>query len=382
MGHRRVSVHGIWRVGVAALVGGLLLQTTASRSWAQAVATGLWVANSAGPTVSEFSAAQVSTIGVSGPKPTLINMSGLFFSPQDTVFDSGTNLWVVDGGDGMGDMTEGVFMFTFAQLKALGTNNAPTPSFAITNSGGVPGFVFPQFGVFDRVGNLYVADPGVNVIFVFTKNQLTSGSGTGLAPAAVFQISGSVGILGLAFNKGNLYLADNGDAQIFVVNSAHIPTSGGTATSPTVISADVTLSSNNSPTFASIDGPWGLVFDKDGDLWFSNEGIILNSGPSVVEFAANSLTVSGTPPPTFQATPRILRNGGQVSIADPQGVSFDNLGDLAVSNDANESIAVFTARQLGGAGGAILPDTFLVGHDTALKAPTGLIFGPNLRPTP
>jgi hypothetical protein len=68
-------------------------------------------------------------------------------------------------------------MFTNAQLRALTTDSAPTPTFAITNSGGVPGFVFPQFGVFDRFGNLYVADPGVDVIFVFTAAQLISGAG-------------------------------------------------------------------------------------------------------------------------------------------------------------------------------------------------------------
>jgi hypothetical protein len=219
----------------------------------------------------------------------------------------------------------------------------------------------------------------VDVIFIFTAAQLTSGSGTGLVPAAVFKINGSTGILGLAFNKGNLYLADNGDAQIFVVNSAHIPTSGGTVASPTLVSADVTLSSNHAATFASVDGPWGLVFDAAGDLWFSNEGIILNSGPSVVEFAASSLTVSGTPTPATQFTPHTTRVGA--SIADPQGVSFDNLGNLAVANDANNSIAIFRARQLKGSG-AINPGAFLIGGATTLKAPTGLIFGPNLRSTP
>ena len=198
-------------------------------------------------------------------------------------------------------------------------------------------------------------------------------------PGAVFQISGSTGILGLAFNKGNLYLADNGAAQIFVVNSAHIPTSGGSVGSPTLVSADVTLSSNHDATFASIDGPWGLVFDAAGDLWFSNEGIILNSGPSVVEFAASSLTASGTPAPAIQFTPLTTRAG--VTIADPQGVSLDNLGNLAVANDANNSIAIFRVSQLAGSG-AVNPGTFLLGAATTLNAPTGLIFGPNLRPTP
>jgi hypothetical protein len=68
-----------------------------------------------------------------------------------------------------------------------------------------------------------------------------------------------------------------GSRKGLLVNSAHIPTSGGTTTSPTLVSADVTLSSNHNATFASIDGPWGLVFDTAGDLWFSNEGTILNS---------------------------------------------------------------------------------------------------------
>ena len=380
MGARRINMRGVWeRVGVAVLVGGLVIASTARPSRAQ-VTKGLWVANSGGPTVPEFAAAQTATGGVSSPIPTLINMSGSFFSPQDTVFDSHNNLWVVDGGDGTGDTTEGVFQFTNAQLRALGTDSKPTPAFAITNSGGVPGFVFPQFGVFDRVGNLYVADPGVDVIFIFTAAQLSSGSGTGLAPAAAFKVDGSVAILGLAFNKGNLYLADNGDAQIFVINGAHIPTSGGTAASPTLISPDVILSSNHNATFASIDGPWGLVFDAAGDLLFSNEGIILNSGPSVVEFAASSLTASGTPTPAIQFIPKISRSGA--SIADPQGVSLDNLGDLAVSNDANNSIAVFAARDLTGGGGEVFPETFLVGPPTTIKAPTGLIFGPNLRSTP
>jgi hypothetical protein len=381
MSARAIAIRRIWRrVGLAVLVVGLLLASSAYPTLAQTVTRGLWVANSGGPNVLEFSGGQTSSGSVTSPKPTLINMSGSFFSPQDTVFDSKNNLWVVDGGDGTGDATEGVFMFTNAQLRSLGTDDRPTPTFAITNSVGVPGFVFPQFGVFDRLGNLYVADPGVDVIFVFTAAQLTSGSGTGLVPAAVFQISGSTGILGLAFNKGNLYLADNGDAQIFVVNSAHIPTSGGTATSPTLVSADVTLSSNHNATFASIDGPWGLVFDTAGDLFFSNEGIILNSGPSVVEFAASSLTASGTPTPTLQFIPKTSRAGA--SISDPQGVSMDNLGDLAVANDTNNSIAVFSARDLAGGGGPVFPESFLVGPPTALNAPTGLIFGPNLRATP
>ena len=55
---------------------------------------------------------------------------------------------------------------------------------------------------------------------------------------------------------------------------------------------------------------------------------------------------------------------------------MDNLGDLAVANDANNSIAIFRVSQLTGSG-AVNPGTFLTGAATTLNAPTGLIFGPN-----
>jgi hypothetical protein len=106
----------------------------------------------------------------------------------------------------------------------------------------------------------------------------------------------------------------------------------------------VTLSSNHNATFASIYGPWGLVFDTAGDLWFSNEGIILNS--------AFFGEYRGQLPDGEWHTD--ARNSVH-SIDDQgwrhhrrQGVSIDNLGNLAVSNDANNSIAIFKARQLKG----------------------------------
>jgi hypothetical protein len=60
---------------------------------------------------------------------------------------------------------------------------------------------------------------------------------------------------------------------------------------------------------------------------------------------------------------------------------MNNLGDLTVANDANNSIAIFRVRQLKG-GGAVNPGTFLIGPPTTLNAPTGLVYGPNLRSTP
>jgi len=368
----------VWGVLLLVVFGGLAFMMGAcgsSNSPTPVVRTGLWVANSGGPTVLEFLAGQTTFRGISDPIPRLINESGSFFSPQDTVFDADKNLWVIDGGDGSGDATEGVFEFANSQLQNLVTTSNPTPVFAITNVSGVPGFVFPQFGVFDSSGNLYVADPGVNAIFLFTAEQLTSGSGAGLVPAAVFQINTSFAVLGEAFDSsGNLFVADNGGTQIFVINQGQIPTSGGTAASPLTITANVVLSSNLNANFASIDAPWGMVFDNAGNLWFTNEGLSIPSGPSVVRFPRSELYVTGTPAPTGQLTSTTF--SGNQSIDDPQGISFDNLNNLAIANDANDSIAIFGEGQLLQV--SPIPNVFITGGNTTLDAPTGLIYGPNI----
>jgi hypothetical protein len=136
------------------------------------------------------------------------------------------------------------------------------------------------------------------------------------------------------------FVADNGDTQIFEINKSHLPATGDTVGTPTTVTADAVLSSNGKTSFASIDGPWGLVFDKKGNLWFSNEGVILNSGPSVVELTASALYTSSTPTLQVQLTATTLSNG-LASISDPQGISIDLLGDLAIANDTNKTVAEF-----------------------------------------
>jgi hypothetical protein len=103
----------------------------------------LWVANSGGPNVLEFSAGQLFFKGTFSGKPKQIDESGVFVSPQDTLFDKAGDLWVVDGGNGV-SVGEGVFEFSREEINRLQENPDPTPVFAITNSGGVPGFVFPS----------------------------------------------------------------------------------------------------------------------------------------------------------------------------------------------------------------------------------------------
>ncbi|MBV8450871.1 MAG: hypothetical protein JOZ29_01175, partial [Deltaproteobacteria bacterium] len=175
---------------------------------------GLWVANGGGPNVLEFSSLQFNLNGVVSSSPHRVNASNVFVNPQDTVFDRAGNLWVVDGGDGV-SKGEGVFKFTRAQINNLGAIPNPTPVFAITNSGGQPGFVFPQFAVFDRAGDLFVEDTGGNTIDGYSAQQLLLFNGKGLKPACLYKSAAFDGPLGAIFDAANnLYVAQNGDSSI------------------------------------------------------------------------------------------------------------------------------------------------------------------------
>jgi hypothetical protein len=360
---------------------------------------GLWVANSGGPNVLEFlstqthaavrgSASKVKAGVVVNSAPHLINASGAFASPQDTLFDAAGNLWVVDGGTaGAG---QGVFEFTSTQLQNLGTTNNPTPAFAITNVSGVPGFVFPQFAAFDAVGDLFIEDTGANLIDAYTAAQLTSGSGTGLAPACVFSSTDFNGPLGAVFDSsGNLFVAQNGGTTIVRFNAADLSlTNAACSPGPVPLTPEVILSSDSptAPTPPSINGPWGLALDSKGDLWVSNEQLIKPNGiapGSVVGFKAADITASGTPTPAVTLTTTTV-NAAE-TIDDPQGISFDKAGNLAVANDADNTISIFSPKQLNTSGSPV-PKTFISGSNATLRAPTGLVFGPNITgsgtPTP
>jgi hypothetical protein len=346
---------------------------------------GLWVANSGGPNVLQFLSKQTGANGVVNKKPNLIlnSSSPSFTSPQDSLFDTSGNLWVVDGGaSGAG---EGVFEFTQAQLQALRKTPNPTPAFAITNSAGVPGFNFPQFAVFDASGDLFVEDTGANVIDAYSATQLTTTSGTGLVPACVFTSTDFNGPLGAVFDSaGNLFVAQNGGTTVVRINAADLNlTNAACSPGPVALTPEVILSSDTpaAGTPPSINGPWGLALDSGGNLWVSNEQLIApnNVAPgTVVEFAATDITASGTPTPVVTLTSTTV--GAVGTLDDPQGIGFSAAGDLAVANDANNTISVFSSTQL--TTGSPVPKTLVSGANVQLSAPTGLIFGPTVTTAP
>ena len=320
----------------------------------------LWVAN--GANVVEFIPTQLLA-GNSDPAPHLSINSSVFGAPQGVTFDAAGNLWVIDGGTvaAGGNMPSALFEFTTAQLNNLGTNNAPMPAVTINSKL----FAFPQQAVFDPNGNLWLSDNGANSVFVLTPQQLAQSS-TNVSPAVSIASNPAFqGPLGIVFDSvGNLYIANNATTTIFKFNNDILPTRGGNYT----LVPSVTLSDNGN---GSIQAPWALVFDTKGDLWSSNA----NAPNTIVEFTPNQLVANGSPTPAV--TLNSVAIGMNQTLAAPNGIAFDNLGDLAAISSASPfGVAGFQKAQLIPAKTGPNPNPFLVGATTTLNAPAGCNFGP------
>ena len=322
----------------------------------------LWVAN--GTNVLEFAPSQLLVPGATSPIPTLTNNSAAFGAPQGVTFDSVGDLWVIDGGTvaAGGTIPPALDEFTPAQLSALSTNPAPAPNVQIS----FIGFKFPQQAVFDTKGDLWVSDNGSNAVFEYTPAQLAAG-GANLLPNAGFISSVPfTGPLGIAFDAtGNLWIANNGDTSIFEFNAASLPLG---PTAGVILTPNVILSDDGA---GSIQGPWALIFDAAGNLWSSNA----NTPDTIVEFAKSMLGTTGAPVPAVTISPTTVV-ANEPSLIGPNGIAFDNLGDLAAANSlAPFSISFFSKAQLG-ASGATVPGVFFSGTPTLLNAPAGDVFGP------
>jgi streptogramin lyase len=325
----------------------------------------VWLAN--GANVLVFNLTDFKK-GTHDHKPTLtLNNATGFGSAQSVVFDTAGNLWVTDGGNTSVGGTAAPALDEFPKQLFSGVKKKYTPSVVLTS----PAFVFPRQAVFDVAGNLWVIDSGANALFVFNPTQLTEG---GAQPPNVTIISSSffpfTGPVGIAFDpSGNLYVANNGDDTIFRYNSSSLP--GPTTTGLVTLPPNVILSDNGAN---SIQAPSELALDSFGNLWFTNAG----SASTVVEFAKGDLGVTGSPTPTVMLSPTTDKKGNTTLTA-PYGIGFDNLDSLLVSSSATPfGIASFAPSQLA-VGGAVVPNTFLVGKNAQILEPRVFGVGPKLK---
>jgi hypothetical protein len=354
---------------------------------------GVWVANGAAPTnVLHFPGADFSA-GGNLPYPPTPRLTTTFVTPQDTLFDSSANMWVVDGGDGTG-VGAAVYRFLFSQLTNLKSIPNPTPNFLIKAISGAPKFTFPQFAAFDSAGNLWVSDSATNpiakdemgAIFKFSTAQLGSGAGFSGTPAAVFTnpaVGPGIfnGPIGIAFDSsGNMWVNNNGagtpsGTTIVEIAAAVVNAASGVST-PAIAT---TLTTNIPPPggLATINNPWGILFDSSGNMWITNEQLSVAVPPacsgSVVEFTQAAISGGGiiTPPANVVITQTTV--AGRSSLCAPMGITMNAAGDIVVSNFG--WLSQYDASQITSTGNPA-PHTLVAGLATLLNLPAGLTYGP------
>lgn len=347
---------------------------------------GLWIANRT--SVVEYTPSQLngtsllggSTSSASMPHLTLASAS--FGAPQGVSFDSSGNLWVVDPIAVVnGGSAPALLEFSAAQLAALSSNPAPEPVTVITSAS----MAFPQQSAFDAAGDLWVTEHDNNTVLEFSAAQLGTAGANELTPAAIITSTALTGPIGIAFDSGgNLYVANNGQVTtasgaasaagttVVAFSAASLPSASGSGQAVT-LTPSVTVSADSS---GSIQGPWGLAFDSDGNLLVSNA-----TASTVIEIPAASLASSSAPTPSLTLTSANV--GGNPSIATPNGVCLDNAGDLAVVSNGGVFGLAFYGSPV--PNGAATPANFLApgvsstgAGTTGLETPAGCAFGPDI----
>lgn len=345
-------------IAVAAGCGG------SSNHHAAPVAQGLWLPNYGGNTITEFTGSNLTASGT--PSANLTNSSADLSEPWTIAFDKNGNLWSTNYNNGSnGTITE----YTASQLKNLGSNPAPTPNVVISGLAGPSGLTF------DSAGDLWVADWLHHKLVEFTPSQLaTTGSPT---PTITITSASFSSLSAVEFDKsGNLWVADN---------SSTADSTGSTGEvfefTPSQLSAGGSQSPSIALATSTIDRPYPIAFDKSGNLWLANFDT-----DTVQEFAASDLTGSGVITPaatvTLSETNVTTSTGTAQSLDGPNGLAFDNSGDLWVSNwysDNHGSLAEFTPSQIA-ASGSPSPKVFLDSDASGsnMNNPVLIAFGPSI----
>jgi sugar lactone lactonase YvrE len=232
--------------------------------------------------------------------------------------------------------TEGtVFVANFGGAGASGTGaTGSVTSYRTGATGNAPALRTiaakinaPQGVVFDRSGNLWVANSNTNTLFEYVKSELAKAS-----PAPLVTISSnSSGSLngpgGLAFDRsGNLWVANTSVSTVVEYSHSQLARSGA----PT---PEVTISNN------SFNAPFGLAFDSAGDLWVADNA--QEGSPAVYEYAKSELGKTA-PVPRLTISIPLSPLGDDTR----SGLSFDSAGNLWLVNSAGNSLVEFTKSEL------------------------------------
>jgi len=198
-------------------------------------------------------------------------------------------------------------------------------------------FQFPIGMAQDRHGNTYITDEGEQrVRKVTSAGVISTFAGTGIAgfsgdggPATSAKISSPVGVTVDA--AGDIVFADAGNNRVRKINTAGIiSTIAGNGIQG--------YSGDNGPAIdASMNVPWGLAYDSEGNLYISDRGnnVVrkVDTGGIITTFAGNGAA-------------GYCGDGGaatQACLNFPRGLAFDARGTLYIADGMNHRVRAVTS---------------------------------------
>ena len=210
----------------------------------------------------------------------------------------------------------------------------------------------------DRTGNLFVANFSDGMVLAIPSSATTSIFGESVTPNEPLALDpGTAGSLAnLVTQPGSLAIDAQGDLYICDYMAGNLITVIPSPSTSTVFGQSVTP---NQPTTLDpgtpgtlsglVASPFGLAFDASGDLFITSSDSISSNQIIVVPSATTSSIFGQSVTPDV---PVILDPGAAGPLSDlldePNGMAFDQAGDLFVANYNNNTVTVIATETVPG----------------------------------
>ncbi len=295
-----------------------------------------------------------------------------FNRPYGLALDGKGNLYVADYNNNLirklvistGDVT--TFAGSGVRTYANGTGTAAA-------------FYNPTGVAVDTTGNIYVADPGNNLIRKITPAGVVSrftGGGNGLSSGFADGPDGTARFnapQGVAVDQnGYVYVTDRSNQRIRKITPAGVvSTLAGLSTGAAAVSLPT---SDATGSAAAFNNPSGIAIDGSGNLYISNAGTLPLSyiQKITISSALVSFLAGGNGVGTYADG-----TGTGAAFGVPSGVATDQKGNIYVADYANNLIRKITATGVattisGGLGSTSAGSTNATGNLASFNLPAGI----------
>jgi hypothetical protein len=252
--------------------------------------------------------------------------SAQFSAPKGVATDSGGNVFVADSGNNrIRKVTPAGVVSTHAGSGAFGSADGPAATASFYGPGGV---------AVDGAGNVYVADPGLNVVRKISGGSVSTFAGTAAIAGGNADGTGAAarfgGPLGVAVDgAGTVYVADSGNSLIRKITAAGVVTTlaGG--------GAGACALQDGTGSAARFCVPEALAVDAGGNVYVADTA---NNAIRMVTPAGVVTTLAGNGTAGF-----VNATGSAARFNAPRGIAVDSAGNVFVADTTNRVVRKVTA---------------------------------------